>query len=162
MQGDEVSLQKVLNMVHKNNHEHVAVLFYASLCPFSQVSRPVFSILSALYPSILHLAIEESSVWPRFVGCFFQILIILFLIFVYRLFQLITDPILAAHCPNMVSIVSLHCTSWILPCGFGIMGLGRLARSLVSTMMLLVRRAFLFPLLILAFVFVCYLDFLFM
>ncbi|KAG5018951.1 hypothetical protein AAZX31_06G098200 [Glycine max] len=63
-EGDEVSLQKVLNMVHKNNHEHVAVLFYASLCPFSQVSRPVFSILSALYPSILHLAIEESSVWP--------------------------------------------------------------------------------------------------
>jgi len=71
MQGDEFFLHKALNMVHKNNHEYVAVLFYASWCPFSRVFRPVFSILSALYPSITHLAIEESSVWPRFVECVF-------------------------------------------------------------------------------------------
>lgn len=63
-EGDEVSLQKALNMVHKNNHEYVAVLFYASWCPFSRVFRPVFSVLSALHPSIPHFAIEESSVRP--------------------------------------------------------------------------------------------------
>ena len=67
MQGDEVSLQKALNMVHKNNREYVAVLFYASWCPFSRIFRPVFSILSSLHPSIPHFAIEESSVRPRFV-----------------------------------------------------------------------------------------------
>ncbi|CAL0305565.1 unnamed protein product [Lupinus luteus] len=63
-EGNEVSLQKVLNMVERNNHEYVAVLFYASWCPFSQIFRPVFSILSFLNPSILHLAIEESSARP--------------------------------------------------------------------------------------------------
>lgn len=63
-QGDEASLQKALNMVHKNYHEYVAVLFYASWCPFSRVFRPVFSVLSSLHPSIPHFAIEESSVRP--------------------------------------------------------------------------------------------------
>ena len=67
VQGDEVSLQKALNMVHKNNHEYVAVLFYASWCPFSRVFKPIFSVLSSLHPSIPHFAIEESSVRPRFV-----------------------------------------------------------------------------------------------
>nr|XP_025666142.1 5'-adenylylsulfate reductase-like 4 isoform X2 [Arachis hypogaea]XP_025666143.1 5'-adenylylsulfate reductase-like 4 isoform X2 [Arachis hypogaea] len=62
--GDEVTLQKALSMVHKNSHEYVAVLFYASWCPFSRIFRPVFSILSSLYPSIPHYAIEESSVRP--------------------------------------------------------------------------------------------------
>ncbi|KAK2442420.1 5'-adenylylsulfate reductase [Trifolium repens] len=63
-QGDEVILQKALNMVHKNYHEYVAVLFYASWCPFSRIFRPVFSILSSLHPTIPHFAIEESSVRP--------------------------------------------------------------------------------------------------
>ncbi|KAJ8772093.1 hypothetical protein K2173_027270 [Erythroxylum novogranatense] len=63
-EGDEVSLLKALNVVHKNSHEYVAVLFYASWCPFSRNFRPSFSLLSSLYPSILHLAIEESSVRP--------------------------------------------------------------------------------------------------
>lgn len=63
-EGDEVSLQKALNIVHKNNHEYVAVLFYASWCPFSRVFRPIFSVLSSLHPSIPHFAIEESSVRP--------------------------------------------------------------------------------------------------
>ncbi|KAL1344627.1 hypothetical protein AAHE18_08G060100 [Arachis hypogaea] len=63
-EGDEVTLQKALSMVHKNSHEYVAVLFYASWCPFSRIFRPVFSILSSLYPSIPHYAIEESSVRP--------------------------------------------------------------------------------------------------
>ncbi|XP_027365443.1 5'-adenylylsulfate reductase-like 4 isoform X1 [Abrus precatorius] len=63
-EGDEVSLQKALHMVHKNDHEYVAVLFYASWCPFSRIFRPIFSVLSSLYPSIPHFAIEESSVRP--------------------------------------------------------------------------------------------------
>ncbi|KAF7816971.1 5'-adenylylsulfate reductase-like 4 [Senna tora] len=63
-EGNEISLQKALNMVHKNNHDYVAVLFYASWCPFSRIFRPSFSILSSLYPSIPHFAIEESTVRP--------------------------------------------------------------------------------------------------
>ncbi|EOY15982.1 APR-like 4 isoform 1 [Theobroma cacao] len=63
-EGDEVSLQKALNMVHKNSREYVAVLFYASWCPFSRSFRPSFSILSSLYPSIPHFAIKESTVRP--------------------------------------------------------------------------------------------------
>ncbi|KAJ8747444.1 hypothetical protein K2173_023844 [Erythroxylum novogranatense] len=63
-EGDEGSLLKALDVLHKNNHTFVAVLFYASWCPFSRNFRPIFSLLSSLYPSIHHLAIEESSVRP--------------------------------------------------------------------------------------------------
>ncbi|XP_028111584.1 5'-adenylylsulfate reductase-like 4 [Camellia sinensis] len=63
-EGDEVSLQRALHLVHKNNHDYVAVLFYASWCPFSGAFRPTFSILSTLYPSIPHFAIEESVIRP--------------------------------------------------------------------------------------------------
>lgn len=63
-EGDETSLQMALNMVHKNRYEYVAVLFYASWCPFSKSFRPSFSILSSLYPSIPHFAIQESAVRP--------------------------------------------------------------------------------------------------
>lgn len=67
MKGDEVSLQKALAIVHWNSQAYVAVLFYASWCPFSRVFSPIFSILSSLFPSICHFAIEESSVRPRLV-----------------------------------------------------------------------------------------------
>ncbi|KAF4351417.1 hypothetical protein F8388_001037 [Cannabis sativa] len=63
-EGDEVSLQRALNMVHKNSYDYVAVLFYASWCPFSRTFRRTFSILSTLYPSIPHFAIEESAIRP--------------------------------------------------------------------------------------------------
>lgn len=66
VKGDEVSLQMALNMVHKNSHEYVAVLFYASWCPFSRNFRPSFSVLSSLYSSIPHFAIEESAIRPRY------------------------------------------------------------------------------------------------
>ncbi|KAK8308991.1 hypothetical protein V6Z12_D02G099300 [Gossypium hirsutum] len=62
--GDEISLQKALNMVHRNIHEYVAVLFYASWCPFSRSFRPSFLTLSSSYPSIPHFAIKESAVRP--------------------------------------------------------------------------------------------------
>ncbi|KAH7524384.1 5'-adenylylsulfate reductase-like 4 [Ziziphus jujuba] len=63
-EGDEVVLQRALNMVHKDNQDYVALLFYASWCPFSRMFRPIFSILSSLYPSIPHFAIEESTIRP--------------------------------------------------------------------------------------------------
>lgn len=64
IEGDEVSLQRAIYMVQKNSHEYVAILFYASWCPFSRTCRPNFSTLSSLYPSTPHFAIEESSIRP--------------------------------------------------------------------------------------------------
>ncbi|XP_026437742.1 5'-adenylylsulfate reductase-like 4 [Papaver somniferum] len=64
IEGNDVSLKKALNVVQKNGDGYVAVLFYASWCPFSRSIRPTFSALSSLYPSIQHLAIEESAVMP--------------------------------------------------------------------------------------------------
>lgn len=64
IQGDELSLQRALSMIHRNTHDYVALLFYASWCPFSRSFRPKFSIMSSLYPSIPHFAIEESAVKP--------------------------------------------------------------------------------------------------
>ncbi|GFY96124.1 APR-like 4 [Actinidia rufa] len=63
-EGDEVSLQRALSLVHKNSHDYVALLFYASWCPFSGTFRSTLSILSFLYPSIPHFAIEESVIRP--------------------------------------------------------------------------------------------------
>ncbi|KAK6938148.1 Thioredoxin domain [Dillenia turbinata] len=63
-EGDEISLQRALNIVHKYHHKYVAVLFYASWCPFSRALTPTFSRLSTLYPLIPHLAIEESTIRP--------------------------------------------------------------------------------------------------
>lgn len=64
VEGGEVSLQKALGMLQNDSHAYVAVLFHASWCPFSKALRPSFSALASLYPSIFHLAIEESSVRP--------------------------------------------------------------------------------------------------
>lgn len=64
IEGDETSLQKALSMVDTNTHDYVVVLFYASWCPFSTVFRPSLSVMSYLYPSIPHFAIEESMVKP--------------------------------------------------------------------------------------------------
>lgn len=51
----------------KNECDYVALLFYASWCPFSESIRPSFDAVSSLYPSIPHFAIEESSVKARWV-----------------------------------------------------------------------------------------------
>lgn len=64
IEGDEMSLQRALNMVHMNSDGYAAVLFYASWCPFSGTFRPNFSIMSSLYPSIPHFAVEESVIRP--------------------------------------------------------------------------------------------------
>ncbi|KAJ0235591.1 5'-adenylylsulfate reductase-like 4 [Hirschfeldia incana] len=63
-EGDERWLQTALDMIHKNKCDHVALLFYASWCPFSTSFRPTFHVISSLYSSIPHFAIKESSVKP--------------------------------------------------------------------------------------------------
>ncbi|KAK9096271.1 hypothetical protein Sjap_021768 [Stephania japonica] len=63
-EGDEISFQKVINLVHERRHEYVAVLFYASWCPFSRNLKPTFTVLSSLFPSIRHFAVEESAIRP--------------------------------------------------------------------------------------------------
>ncbi|XP_013749255.2 5'-adenylylsulfate reductase-like 4 [Brassica napus] len=63
-EGDERWLQTALDMIHKNKCNYVALLFYASWCPFSISFRPSFHVISSLYSSIPHFAIKESSVKP--------------------------------------------------------------------------------------------------
>ncbi|KAF8049989.1 hypothetical protein N665_2080s0007 [Sinapis alba] len=63
-EGDERWLQIALDMIHKNKCEYVALLFYASWCPFSRSFTPTFDLISSLYSSIPHFAIKESSVKP--------------------------------------------------------------------------------------------------
>ncbi|KAG1342347.1 5'-adenylylsulfate reductase-like 3 [Cocos nucifera] len=64
VEGDEAILQRALNLVHSKREDHVAVLFYASWCPFSKICRPNFQVLSSLFPSIRHFAFEESVIRP--------------------------------------------------------------------------------------------------
>ncbi|KAL9247659.1 hypothetical protein vseg_021068 [Gypsophila vaccaria] len=68
VEGDEGSLQKALHLVYSHRQDYIAVLFYASWCPFSRNFRPSFLILSTLYPSIPHFAIAESAVKPSFLS----------------------------------------------------------------------------------------------
>ncbi|CAN7030441.1 5'-adenylylsulfate reductase-like 4 [Brassica rapa] len=63
-EGDERWLQTALDMIHKNKCDYVALLFYASWCPFSRSFTPSFDLISSLYSSIPHFAIKESSVKP--------------------------------------------------------------------------------------------------
>ncbi|KAJ0974989.1 hypothetical protein J5N97_016954 [Dioscorea zingiberensis] len=64
MEGDEVMLQMALNLVHKSRKDHVALLFYASWCPFSKILRPNFDVVSSMFPTIHHFAFEESVIRP--------------------------------------------------------------------------------------------------
>ncbi|XP_010436141.1 PREDICTED: 5'-adenylylsulfate reductase-like 6 [Camelina sativa] len=61
-EGDDRWLQVASDMIDKNRCDYVALLFYASWCPFSRLLRPSFDLISLLYSSIPHFAIEESSV----------------------------------------------------------------------------------------------------
>ncbi|KAM0041661.1 putative Thioredoxin domain, 5'-adenylylsulfate reductase-like protein [Helianthus debilis subsp. tardiflorus] len=64
IEGDEMSLQKALNMVNGNAESYAVFLFYASWCSFSVTFRPTLSAMASLYPSVSHFAIEESVVRP--------------------------------------------------------------------------------------------------
>ncbi|CAI0447833.1 unnamed protein product [Linum tenue] len=63
-EGDEVSLQKALDLIYKGGLDYVAVLFYAAWCPFSKAFKPRLPVLASLYPSIPHIVVEESAIRP--------------------------------------------------------------------------------------------------
>lgn len=65
MKVDGESFEKTVSSSKKN--EYVAVLFYASWCPFSRKFQSKFSTLSSMFPQIKHLMVEKSSAMPRFV-----------------------------------------------------------------------------------------------
>ncbi|GJW80739.1 5'-adenylylsulfate reductase-like protein 5 [Tanacetum coccineum] len=62
LQMDGESLDKVLSSSQTN--AYVAILFYASWCPFSKNFQPKFDALSSMYPQIKHIMVEQSSVPP--------------------------------------------------------------------------------------------------
>ena len=64
-QGDDGALQKAVALVLQNREDFVAILFYASWCPFSKIFRTDFQKLSSFFPTIAHFAFEESNVKPR-------------------------------------------------------------------------------------------------
>ncbi|ERN14652.1 5'-adenylylsulfate reductase-like 3 [Amborella trichopoda] len=61
---NEISLERALNLIHKNSEKYVAILFYASWCPFSKICKTSFAILPSLFPTIHHFAVEESTIKP--------------------------------------------------------------------------------------------------
>lgn len=63
-------------MIDKNKCDYVALLFYATWCPFSKSLRPNFDLISLLYSSVPHFAIEESSVKARLVFVFTRIVVL--------------------------------------------------------------------------------------
>ncbi|XP_072989846.1 5'-adenylylsulfate reductase-like 3 [Typha latifolia] len=64
LEGDEATLHRALNLVYSNSENYVAVLFYASWCPFSRICNSNFHRLSSLFPAIRHFAFEESVIRP--------------------------------------------------------------------------------------------------
>lgn len=61
---NETTLEKALDLVHTRNGTYIAVLYYATWCPFSRQVRPVYDVLSTMFPTVHHVAVEESSVRP--------------------------------------------------------------------------------------------------
>ncbi|KAG0489137.1 hypothetical protein HPP92_007948 [Vanilla planifolia] len=56
------TLDKELELA--KNGAYYAVLFYAPWCPFSRSIRPIFDLLSSMFPETQHLVVEESSAMP--------------------------------------------------------------------------------------------------
>lgn len=65
VEGDDGVLQKAVTLVLQNREDFVAVLFYASWCPFSKIFRTDFQKLSSFFPTIAHFSFEESRIRPR-------------------------------------------------------------------------------------------------
>lgn len=68
-----MALQRALSIVQTNRDTYVALLFYASWCPFSKNFTPNFHVLSDWFPAIHHFAFEESIIRPRYIKKFVQI-----------------------------------------------------------------------------------------
>eukprot|EP00249_Psilotum_nudum_P009318 c21851_g1_i1 orf=147-1433(-) len=56
------TLDTALRLVQTSNGTIMAVLFHAEWCPFSKSLRTTFDMLSSLFPSIYHVAVEESTI----------------------------------------------------------------------------------------------------
>ncbi|KAG2583802.1 5'-adenylylsulfate reductase-like 4 [Panicum virgatum] len=65
VEGDDGALQKAIALVLQNREDFVAILFYASWCPFSKIFRTDFQKLSSFFPTIAHFSFEESHIKPR-------------------------------------------------------------------------------------------------
>ncbi|KAK9123373.1 hypothetical protein Sjap_012975 [Stephania japonica] len=61
---DGASLDRVLSS--SNGTAYTAILFYASWCPFSRGAQSTFDVLNSKFPQIVHLAVEQSSAFPRY------------------------------------------------------------------------------------------------
>lgn len=64
LQIDGRDIGNALSLYQKGSHEYAAVLFYAEWCPFSRIMREKFDYLSASFPTIHHIAVESSGLWP--------------------------------------------------------------------------------------------------
>eukprot|EP00252_Welwitschia_mirabilis_P010938 TRINITY_DN2463_c0_g1_i1.p1 TRINITY_DN2463_c0_g1~~TRINITY_DN2463_c0_g1_i1.p1 ORF type:complete len:322 (-),score=51.55 TRINITY_DN2463_c0_g1_i1:147-1112(-) len=60
---DEQFLERASNILQQNDVQ-MAVLFYAQWCPFSRSFRPMFDVLSAMFPRIYHFSVDEAVVRP--------------------------------------------------------------------------------------------------
>ncbi|XP_072951927.1 5'-adenylylsulfate reductase-like 5 [Typha angustifolia] len=56
------TLDRELGLAQRNTY--TSVFFYASWCPFSSNYRPIFNVLSSMFPNIRHFTVEESSAMP--------------------------------------------------------------------------------------------------
>ncbi|RLN05272.1 hypothetical protein C2845_PM13G12150 [Panicum miliaceum] len=65
VEGDDWALQKAVALVLQNREDFVAILFYASWCPFSKIFRTDFQKLPSFFPTIAHFSFEESHIKPR-------------------------------------------------------------------------------------------------
>ncbi|XP_020581002.1 5'-adenylylsulfate reductase-like 3 [Phalaenopsis equestris] len=64
VEGDEIALQRAASIVISKKDQYVAVLFYASWCPFSKKCLPNFNSMASLFPTVPHFAFEESVIRP--------------------------------------------------------------------------------------------------
>ncbi|KAJ7564856.1 hypothetical protein O6H91_02G036700 [Diphasiastrum complanatum] len=61
---NETTLEQALALLRSSNGTSMMVLFYADWCPFSKELRPTYDVLSSLFPSIYHVAVEGTTLRP--------------------------------------------------------------------------------------------------
>ena len=63
--SSQINVHSLNKALENGGRMYTAVLFYAEWCPFSITLRETFESLAMSFPTISHLAIESSSLWPR-------------------------------------------------------------------------------------------------
>lgn len=62
----KVSKDKInKDLAHAQGKAYYSTLSHAFWCPFSRKDLPTFDALRSIFPQIMHLAVEESSVMSR-------------------------------------------------------------------------------------------------